>query len=426
MRLKAVTRTRIVAQYAWLYRLPVFSGIVAAYGFLSVILEISRQSDLVAAGIAVVVVVLEGWRLHRDKGSVFYTPRIADPYDDIIDPDSAIYRCIASARDVGLHFTQLSAMVNTTDITVSEGRYTADPNLESRQYALGFLSERARDAKTFNGLVVGLGTDLPEVGVQNPRVELLRCRYFDFIRTNVFASHDVYHAGDGRIFSGRDLFIHRGRLESISDSQLANVVGVSTLAFCSDGKLLLTAQTRKSLGSPGLLAPSGSGALEQRDLDGGGCLQDILVRGVVRELQEETRVKQSELGEAKTEIIGYGRWLSRGAMPEFSAVTVLLSESRAVSSRPVSFIERPWVAGVIAVDLEPVHKWNGDKPAEMLPPHCRDSASFPLLLALASLADYIGSDKPMAMRVRTLLAEPSGESRRTPADASSTVSGEAH
>jgi hypothetical protein len=403
MRIKTVTRVKITGQYALLYRLSVFSAFGAIYSVLSVTLHISRWSDYGAAGVGIVVSGLEGRRLRRDDRAIFYTPRVGDSYEDVIDPNTSSYRVVTSPTDIGLHFTRLSESLNTTDIAASSSTYLPNPNLESAQYALGFLSEKSRNATVFNGHVVGLKTDLPEPGSENPRVELASCRYFDFLRTNAFAAQDVYHASRGRIYSGRDMFISHGKLASISSSRLANVIGVSTLAFCGDGKLLLVAQTSRSSGSPGLLAPSGSGALEQQDLGAGDCLQDILAHGVERELREETQVKPSELNVAKTEIIGYGRWLSRGAMPEFSAVTLLSSRSEDVCNRPIAASERSWVAGVMAVELEPLHAWSADDPARILPKHCRDSASFPLLLALASLADYLKRETDLAAKLRSRL-----------------------
>jgi hypothetical protein len=98
---------------------------------------------------------------------------------------------------------------------------------------------------------------------------------------------------------------------------------VSTLAFCTDGALVLITQSRQTAASKGRIASSGSGSLEQRDFAMGqhDVLQSVFIRGVERELREECNIEQSEI--ASTHVIGHGRWLNRSAKPELFAVTLL-------------------------------------------------------------------------------------------------------
>ena len=71
-----------------------------------------------------------------------------------------------------------------------------------------------------------------------------------------------------------------------------------------------------------------------------------------RELEEETGIRQDEI--RRTEVIGFARWLERGAKPEFLGVTALsvtvedLKESRVTSG------ERLFTEGTftLRIDLE--------------------------------------------------------------------------
>jgi 8-oxo-dGTP pyrophosphatase MutT (NUDIX family) len=109
---------------------------------------------------------------------------------------------------------------------------------------------------------------------------------------------------------------------TLAESDLADCVGISTVAFTSDKELVLTSQTDRNIASGDLLAPSGSGSLDRHDL---GAHNDILQRVVrhamERELREETGIRPDDI--RSTEIIGFARWLDRGAKPEFFGITKL-------------------------------------------------------------------------------------------------------
>jgi hypothetical protein len=220
----------------------------------------------------------------------------------------------------------------------------------------------------------------------------------------ILTSNDVYDDEDNLVFSGRRLFVDRyNRLRSLRDSWLVNLIGISTLALTSDGKLVYTRQTKRSVGSPGLLAPSGSGALEQRDLLAGSAqlLHELIIRGVERELREETNLTAGEV--ERSELVGFGRWISRGAMPEFAAVTLLDTSSHKLDGRKVIRTEREYVAEIRTLRLNP--GWDPEHPLDALPEHLRQRASFPLALALSALGDVLRDepDSALSQQVRQRL-----------------------
>ncbi|MEU0549988.1 hypothetical protein [Micromonospora sp. NPDC005979] len=209
-------------------------------------------------------------------------------------------------------------------------------------------------------------------------------------RSNLLAPYDVYEAGrDTRPMRGRDLILdHRGRLRRFADSRLANVVGISTLAFTLDGRLLLVAQTRDNVGSPGLIAPSGSGSLEPGDAAAtvtAPSLQEVIVAGALRELREECHLEPHEIAESV--VLGFGRWISRGGVPEFCTVTLLKVTAEEVLRRAVLWRERPYVGEVLAVPVPTTTQWDPDDPLALLPAENRHSASWPLAFGLSCLTD---------------------------------------
>ena len=116
----------------------------------------------------------------------------------------------------------------------------------------------------------------------------------------------IAHRETGEEFDPRIALLTNanGQLRTLAESTLADCVGISTIAFTADGQLVLTRQTSRNIASALLLAPSGSGSLDPRDLGpavtGPGSrpaeiLQEIVRRGMERELREETGIRQDEI-----------------------------------------------------------------------------------------------------------------------------------
>ena len=174
---------------------------------------------------------------------------------------------------------------------------------------------------------------------------------------------------------------------------LADAVGVSTLAVTADGALVLVAQSGRNTASPRLLAPSGSGSLDPRDLGSGrtGMLPDILRRGMHRELGEETGIRPDEI--RTTTVTGFARWLERGAKPEFFGWTKLSATADDLAGRrPAASRERQYSGGTFTVPADigalgqELARGAELLSAPSLPRRLREEGSLPLLLALRAAA----------------------------------------
>ena len=111
-----------------------------------------------------------------------------------------------------------------------------------------------------------------------------------------------------------------------------------------------------------------------------------------RELREETGIRQDEI--RHTRVIGFARWLERGAKPEFLGITELSAKSADLAERRrhLASDERLYTGGTLTmpVDLPQLGRElaNGTDilDARSLPQRIRDDGSLPLLLALRAAA----------------------------------------
>lgn len=181
------------------------------------------------------------------------------------------------------------------------------------------------------------------------------------------------------------------------------MIGISTLAFTSDDLLVLAQQSENNSASGGLIAPSGSGSLEPDDLASAGdhpSLQQVLIRGMERELCEETGISSNDVLE--TRIIGFGRWLERGAKPEFFGITRLRILARDLDSLRISPEERIYTerldqgarSDAVFVDFDQLRQdlnagYSVDQ-APSCPDKIRDCGSLPLIVGLRAVALYNG------------------------------------
>ncbi|MGS2615887.1 hypothetical protein ACVCAH_15390 [Micromonospora sp. LZ34] len=378
----------------WRYRLTTVGTLLAALGAATATSNPPKAISVTAGAAGLLVAALEIHRNRMRARQIRFQRRGSDDYRDIAEQVAGTGRVLESGRNIGVVLTGESARLRSAPIAyrVAEADHVLSRDL--RRWSFDFLARHARTASMHNSAILGLADELPTGAADTP-VTLHRARYFDFFCSNLLAQYDVYEVGrTAPALRGRDLLLdHRGRLRGYRDSRLANAVGVSTLAFTTDGQLLLVAQTSDNVSSPGLVAPSGSGALEPRDVPPGtpaANLRDVILNGAVRELLEECNLQPGEI--RQSEVLGVGRWLSRGANPEFGAVTLLNVSAEQVLGRIVRWTERPYVGEVTVVRLAGTAEWNRDAPLDLLPVESRHAASWPLAFSLACLVECMADE----------------------------------
>ncbi|MEV6489147.1 hypothetical protein AB0M20_11040 [Actinoplanes sp. NPDC051633] len=389
-------------QMAWQYRVTATGVILAGFSVATALTQVPKLISALAAATGATVAFFEVRTVHKRTKALVFQPRSGDDYADLVQSEGGRGRMLRTSGNVGVALIDESRRLRQGSLKaeVDQGDFVLRDELA--KWALPFLARQMRRSTLHNGSVVGLASDLPTAGGVDV-VRLKRVTYYDFVCTNILSGYDVREVGFGARMYGRNLFVNRkGRLRAFADSWLANTIGVSTLAITSDGKLLLPFQTKHNVGSPELYPPSGSGALEQQDLppSGRGQLRDVIVHGAVRELREECGVLTTEVQDS--EVLGHARWFTRGAMPEFAAVTLLSAASEEVEARKVSRGERPYIEMVSSVRFTPMDQWDPDAPFTMIPHDIGVKASWPLAFALSCLADVMADQ---TFRLRTEITQ---------------------
>lgn len=281
--------------------------------------------------------------------------------------------------------------------------YEMPPELRSVAAAVLFSRYRPQRVPHFNGRIVRQTSDVDS----SATVRVAPARYFDLLCTNYLVGHMVRDQHDKCLVVGTDLMereVHgRAMVRDMADSRLANGIGISSLAFTADHprRLIVVKQAYTSASSSGRWAPSSSGSMDEGDIgeldDGSFRFVDAVVRAMQRELVEESNVEEEQIDE--TRLLGYFRWLNKGAKPEYVGVTLLKARLADLQLRPRG-IEKPWVIRVAeAGELDVVALQRGDVLAAldkevqgvMLDDHdsLRDAASFPLYVSLHLLAQHL-------------------------------------
>ena len=177
------------------------------------------------------------------------------------------------------------------------------------------------------------------------------------------------------LYDGLGWFVRNGRLRDLGAGGCADILGVSTLAFTADDRLLLRRQPDDAEQSPGLWAPSGSGscdleALRPDDDD----LAVVARREMERELVEECAVPWVAV--VATRLVGFARLLHRGGKPELLGVTRLSLRAAEVAAAGVAVAEEPLrgppdASVPLRLALRAANAAaEGAPPAALLPPAC--------------------------------------------------------
>ncbi len=191
-----------------------------------------------------------------------------------------------------------------------------------------FRAARSAGKMFFNETKIGLASDLvPSVKV----IDVYKTDYFSSFLTNELFWFDFQKIDR----NGHSLTLHRGNqvrcctanhLNLLEGSSLSNHIGGNILGISSDGYLALWTQGATAMFSSRKAAPTGSGSLDWSDLSEGDSLYNLILKGMLRELGEESSKEGAriQLGlQSNLLITGYFRWAGRAGLPGFTGVARL-------------------------------------------------------------------------------------------------------
>ncbi len=358
-RLRSITHlVRFIGTSEWVY-VAALAGFVV--GLLPALLHFSAgmTAALAVSGVLVGAVLAvrdtlsllgrwSEWTMRRRQSPIDFRRPLVAPALPVVVGTPAGRVALDPALDLEL-------MTATCTVRWSETTYALPPSLAA--IAPYVLRRSSQGRWPFNGPNVSLATDVTRDSVVAGAEVLMRAGdFYSALCSNELTGWVLSRDGDEVRFWDRYLFDARGRLTSLNVSELNNGVGVSTLAVTTDDVLVVTLQSARAQTAAGQWAPSGSGALEPRDVvrDGTDPLVEAVRRGAERELMEETRIPRAAIG--RTVVIGHSRWFDRGGKPEFYCVTALTVSAAELGRQgqvhaPLSE-ERLWTASRNTVRLD--------------------------------------------------------------------------
>lgn len=244
----------------------------------------------------------------------------------------------------------------------------------------------AGKAVVVNARKIRLTSDVTIDRLSKPAI-VERTTYFRSLVTNDAVDLYIEARHEGIVYSGWDLVVKRNTrvVRDFAESRLSNHMGGSTLAITSDSYLVLQRQGPGNMQSTNLIAPSGSGSFNWRDVQSCRTLQELAIKGVERELREELGLSRTT--PARTLLTGYVRDVRRGGLPQFYGVTLLDATADMVKRR---LLERGFVHEHLAdfpctlEDLKALRREIQDALEEVRP-----TASAPLQVAVRLLSELL-------------------------------------
>ncbi len=315
------------------------------------------------------------------------------------------------------------------ELKIQPGLWTAyqDRNLQ-RVFAIKKAMQKSGDL--FNDRKIRLASDFTDN--RRPEVAIQETDYLSSLTTDQLAWTQIRSRrlkDDGRtpervLWDGVDEFIETDErsqtafLKPFSRAEISNQLGASTLAFSSDGHLMIVYQSKHNLQSESFLAPSGSGSSDWSDVTASGAkdLLSLVLFGAQRELAEECALNDDGTGRkqfrSKLIVTGFARMLHRGGKPEFYCLAKIDATYNELSER----VRERYVESITRANFEHAN-WQRGRPCDEITRVCTDYLrnigpgrrrvpfSFPLQHALMMLIEAC-ADEPSRNVLDRFMLEP--------------------
>jgi len=218
-------------------------------------------------------------------------------------------------------------------------------------------------------------------------VILAKTPYSSFVVTNHTALISRHRRGERRLVIDFSTFLMNGALPNLPRGVLSNHFGVDVIAL-EPNRIILVRQSKFNTLSPGLLAPSGSGSADWRDIGKRRDLIEVVKTAMIREMTEELGLRgRASVDLSDIHLLGYARLTHLGGKPQFYRVCRLSPIVERVIRREERYTDdfetidlgpAPTVQSILAsiADFEIKRK---------------PEVSFPLHVVLSLLQDYLAT-----------------------------------
>lgn len=190
--------------------------------------------------------------------------------------------------------------------------------------------KKAHGRVLFNEPKIRLSTDLvAEELKRQPLIKLQPTDYYSSVCTNELTGEEIKSKSTkSQIYDGLNFMSDAGLILDLDESLCSNHIGISTVAFTADNRLIITVQTSGAFVDYDKIVSSGSGSATDSDAKSAKTLQEFVVRAMNRELLEECGLPETT--GVRTQVTGFARFVNRGAKPEFFGVSFINQPSQAL------------------------------------------------------------------------------------------------
>ena len=342
-----------------LYRLARFVCLKYALGIISLLLPVYGFTENLSINIVSVLISLTGiyitlrlwladmhryyvWRLRPIDSREIEDHRIRvsgamakSGYDIIPRPGEHGYALVTSERINHALLHGASSKIN-----LEKNEFHASHHPQEVGDVI-FREHKKKHAVLFDDKKIRIASEpmIDENGSLIP-IRIQPTSYYDTLLTN--DAHDMsvrYGLNQNKIFDGREFCFPNNIVPECSLSQCSNHVGMSTIAITSDHYIVIVGQKEGNVFSQKKWSPSGSGSADwKKDVRDFDDLQEFVRYAAKRELTEECKLDVDDV--VSIRLIGYGRMLERGGLPQFFCLAKLsCSFDKVKISKP----ERPFI-----------------------------------------------------------------------------------
>lgn len=275
-----------------------------------------------------------------------------------------------TSPDINHWLVQSSLNQNSLPVELGSGflayseQHTSERIRKLKEYAIA--AKLQAGARIFNDNKIRLASNFEIAPIEKVTIE--KTDYVSSLMTDQMAFQRILDQNTGEVLSdGQSSFLdvarNRRTLKPLGMTQTSNQIGVSTIAFTTDGAIPLVVQTHRNAQSGGTLAPSGSGSLDWDDATkvlAANDLWEIVKFGAARELLEETGISDKldahEFAKNNIRIYGFARMIHRAGKPEFFCVATIPFTLREINQMGVSRAERHFTNRTQTNDGRPLDK----------------------------------------------------------------------
>lgn len=372
---------RLSALHGALLGLGLFGITISLVGFPtdSLIPLLLGVAGIIASLVGILAQIIEDWgrvsRIYRHARTLPFVAPYAPPYDN--------WSHLSFNGFSSVHHEDLDARLRSgSDIPLQIGRtmWEAPAECEEARRMIRVLLD-------FDDDKIRLSDDLlPD----STSTLVQKTQYSAHTVTNLLGEVALRERRRQRdLVSSESVLLRNGVVPRLKYSRCSNHLGVDVVGVTSGGRVVLTLQGEKNDTNQGMLAASGSGSMDWKDLRGCTNVVDLAKKTMIREMSEELGITDRRtIGMENIRVLRYVRVTNWGGKPQFCGVARLDEFNEEVRG-----IERRYHRDHFSIEFDPDR--GPENFALQIRAYVTENAkriSFPLYETLQSLCHWLDHD----------------------------------